>query len=186
MCKSASASASEGHWQAMFTMPPHRPCSSSVSSSGSVLGMPSFLKRRSITGANARFPSRPAGHRRPKSALLLCRTEGAQLVRSPCRSALQDRCCTPFLKQLASSCSWLTCLGQQQHPQPEELTFGGELWPGTDGSLHCRAGCHGARLRVLGGQALSRHWVFVQVFCYCEKLERPGVPASQRVHLVWS
>mmetsp|Transcript_46810 Transcript_46810/g.87183 ORF Transcript_46810/g.87183 Transcript_46810/m.87183 type:complete len:220 (-) Transcript_46810:469-1128(-) len=40
--------------------------SSSVSSSGSVLVMPSFFRRRNITGANSRLPFLSAGHRRLK------------------------------------------------------------------------------------------------------------------------
>mmetsp|Transcript_41965 Transcript_41965/g.99518 ORF Transcript_41965/g.99518 Transcript_41965/m.99518 type:complete len:215 (+) Transcript_41965:1225-1869(+) len=45
-----------------------RETSSSVSVSGSVLSMPSFLRRLSITGANLRLPCLSAGQRRRKRA----------------------------------------------------------------------------------------------------------------------
>mmetsp|Transcript_165 Transcript_165/g.340 ORF Transcript_165/g.340 Transcript_165/m.340 type:complete len:223 (+) Transcript_165:922-1590(+) len=46
--------------------------SSGVSVSGSVLSMPSFFRRRNITGANVRLPFLSAGHRRLNSASVDC------------------------------------------------------------------------------------------------------------------
>ena len=80
---------------------PHRLCSSGVSSSGSVFGMPSLRRRRSITGANARAPSRPGGHRRPYSALSLCRP----LRRRPCQAVPHRACmCEPKHPPAPSAC----------------------------------------------------------------------------------
>jgi len=80
---------------------PHRLCSSGVSSSGSVFGMPSLRRRRSITGANARAPSRPGGHRRPYSALSLCRPSR----RRPCQAVPHRACmCEPKHPPAPSAC----------------------------------------------------------------------------------